>query len=63
MIGWGEWGDRATGEAIFDAVAHGRIDYYVIRPSSCPDEVFHHAVSSFRSSGRSRSGWLRTRST
>jgi thioredoxin reductase (NADPH) len=47
MIGWGEWGDRATGEAIFDAVAHGRIDYYVIRPSSCPDEVFHHAVSSF----------------
>jgi thioredoxin reductase (NADPH) len=47
MIGWGEWGESATGAAIFDAVAHGLIDYYVLRPTSSPDEVFHHAVSSF----------------
>src|SRR5687768_807419 len=47
LIEWGGWGDQATGEAIFDAMAHGRIDYYVLRPSGTPDEVFHQAVSSF----------------
>ena len=47
LIDWGGWGDRATGEAIFDAMAHGRIDYYVLRPSGSPDEVFHSAVSGF----------------
>jgi thioredoxin reductase (NADPH) len=47
LIEWAAWGDRPTGEAIFDAVAHGRIDYYVLRPSGSPDEVFHHAVSGF----------------
>jgi thioredoxin reductase (NADPH) len=47
LIDWGGWGDRETGEAIHDAMAHGRIDYYVLRPSGTPDEVFHQAVSSF----------------
>ena len=47
LIPWGGWGDRATGEAIHDAMAHGRIDYYVLRPAGAPDEVFHQAVSSF----------------
>ena len=33
------WLDRrATGEAIHDAMAHGRIDYYVLRPAGTPDE-------------------------
>jgi thioredoxin reductase (NADPH) len=47
LIEWGGWGDRATGDAIFDAMAHGQIDYYVVRPAAAPDEVFHQAVSSF----------------
>jgi thioredoxin reductase (NADPH) len=47
LIEWGGWGDPPTGEAIFDAMAHGKIDYYVLRPSATPDEVFHSAVSSF----------------
>jgi thioredoxin reductase (NADPH) len=47
LITWGGWGDPATGEAIFDSMAHGRIDYYVLRPSGSPDEVFHGTVSSF----------------
>jgi thioredoxin reductase (NADPH) len=47
LIQWGGWGDPATGEAIFEAMAHGRIDYYVLRPSQEPDEIFHQAVSSF----------------
>ncbi len=45
LIEWGAWGERATGEAIFDAIAHGRIDHYLIRPSASPDELFHHAIS------------------
>lgn len=47
LIGWGDWGDAATGEAIFDSIASGRIDDYVLRPSSPPDELFHHAISGF----------------
>ena len=46
LIAWGGWGDRATGEAIFDSMAHGRIDHYVLRPSASPDELFHQAISS-----------------
>ena len=47
LIKWGGWGDPATGQAIFDSMAHGRIDYYVLRPSESPDEVFHQTISSF----------------
>jgi thioredoxin reductase (NADPH) len=45
LVAWGDWGDQATGQAIFDSIAQGRIDHYVLRPSSPPDELFHHAVS------------------
>jgi thioredoxin reductase (NADPH) len=45
LIGWGEWGNPATGDAIFEAMAHGRIDYYVLRPARAPDEHFHSSVS------------------
>jgi thioredoxin reductase (NADPH) len=47
LIAWGGWGDQATGEAILDSMSHGRIDYYVLRPSEPPDELFHLAISSF----------------
>jgi thioredoxin reductase (NADPH) len=47
IIEWGSLGDGATGRAIFDAMAHGQIDYYVIRPSRSPDELFHQAISTF----------------
>lgn len=43
----GAWADRPTAAAILDAMAVGRIDYYVPRPASSHDEVFHEAVSSF----------------
>jgi thioredoxin reductase (NADPH) len=46
LIEWGSWGDRATGEAIFDSMAHGRIDHFVLRPSGSPDEAFHQAIAS-----------------
>ena len=46
LIAWGDWGDRAMGEAIFDSIARGRIDHYLLRPSASPDEQFHQAISS-----------------
>jgi thioredoxin reductase (NADPH) len=47
LISWGDWGHRRTAEAIFDSMALGRIDYYVLRPATSPDELFHQAISSF----------------
>ena len=46
LIAWGGWGDPATGKVIFDSIARGRIDHYVLRPSASPDELFHQAISS-----------------
>jgi thioredoxin reductase (NADPH) len=47
LIEWGSWGDGRTGEAIFQAMARRQIEYYVIRPSRTPDEIFHQSVSTF----------------
>jgi thioredoxin reductase (NADPH) len=44
ILHWGQWGDPATGEAIFDAIARARIDHYVISPTAPPDELFHAAI-------------------
>jgi thioredoxin reductase (NADPH) len=42
----GSWADPPTAEAILDSMALGRIDYYVPRPASSRDEVFHQTISS-----------------
>jgi thioredoxin reductase (NADPH) len=47
LIEWGAWGDEDTAEAIFDAMALGQIDYYVLKPQSSPDELFHRTVAEF----------------
>jgi thioredoxin reductase (NADPH) len=47
LITWGAWSERSAAEAIFDAMALGRIDYYVIKPAPPRDEVFHQAVTGF----------------
>jgi thioredoxin reductase (NADPH) len=47
LIGWGRLGEASTGDAIFEAIARGRMDHYLVRPSRPPDEQFHLAVSSF----------------
>src|SRR5215212_7883555 len=41
------WADPPTAQAILDAMAVGRIDYYVARPAGSRDEVFHAAIASF----------------
>ena len=47
LIDWGSWGDGRTGEAIFQAMARRQIEYYVIRPTRTPDELFHQSISTF----------------
>lgn len=46
LIEWGEWGQKATGQVIFDGVADGRFDHYILRPAESPDELFHQTISS-----------------
>ena len=45
LISWSDWGDPSTGRAIFDGIADGRFDHYVIRPSQPTDEQFHQTIS------------------
>jgi len=47
LIEWGGWGDADTAEAIFEAMALGRIDYYVLKPQGSPDELFHRTIAEF----------------
>jgi pimeloyl-ACP methyl ester carboxylesterase len=47
LIDYGSWGDGPTGEAIFRAMALRQIDYYAIRPTRAPDELFHQSISTF----------------
>jgi thioredoxin reductase (NADPH) len=47
LVDFGAWGDRATADAILHAMAHGRIDYYVLKPWRSPDELFHRTLAEF----------------
>jgi len=47
LIDYATWGNGPTGEAIFAAMALRQIDYYMIRPTRAPDEMFHQAISTF----------------
>jgi thioredoxin reductase (NADPH) len=47
LIDYATWGQGPTGEAIFRAMARREIDYYLIRPTRAPDEMFHQAISTF----------------
>ena len=47
LIEFGAWGDDETAAVIREAMARGHIDYYVLRPWSEPDELFHRTVCEF----------------
>ena len=47
LIEWGAWGDPATAEAIVGAMALGQIDYYVLKPTRSPDELFNRSVAEY----------------
>jgi len=47
LVEWGAWADRPTAEAILQAMAVGDINYYVLKPWTSPDELFHRTVAEF----------------
>jgi len=47
LIEWGAWGDPDTASAIVQAMALGQIDYYLLKPTRSPDELFHRTVAEF----------------
>ncbi len=47
MIDWGGWADRRTADAVVQAMALGRIDYYALKPWRSPDEQFLRTVAEF----------------
>jgi len=47
LIPWGGWADEETAEVIRRAMTLGHIDYYVLKPWTTPDELFHRLVSEF----------------
>ena len=47
LVPWGAWADRRTADAILKAMAHGEINYYVLKPWTSPDELFHRTVAEF----------------
>jgi len=47
MITWGDWANADTADQISTAMTLGKIDYYVLKPQRCPDELFHRTVAEF----------------
>ena len=47
LINWGAWADRDTATAILQAMALGDINYYVLKPWTPGDELFHRVVAEF----------------
>jgi len=47
LIGWGDWAKAETSAQISNAMTLGKIDYYVLKPQRCPDELFHRTVAEF----------------
>ncbi|ADB50351.1 FAD-dependent oxidoreductase [Conexibacter woesei] len=47
MVARGALADQPTAKTIVDAIAMGRIDYYVQMPAEASDETFHHTISTF----------------
>jgi thioredoxin reductase (NADPH) len=45
LINWGGWADDEVAEVVRDSMARGRIDYYVLKPWTSPDEYLHRLVS------------------
>jgi thioredoxin reductase (NADPH) len=47
LIEWGAWADRTTASAILTAMSAGDINYYVLKPWTTRDELFHRTVAEF----------------
>src|SRR4051794_2858782 len=62
LIGWGRIGDEQTGDAIFEAIARGRMDHYLVRPARAPTSSSTWRCRASCSRGPRRCAAPRTRS-
>jgi thioredoxin reductase (NADPH) len=47
LVPWGSWADRSTAHRILQGVAVGDFDYYVLKPWTTRDELFHRTIAEF----------------
>lgn len=47
LVDWGSWSDRDTASTILQAMAVGDVNYYVLKPWTDRDELFHRTVAEF----------------
>ncbi|HSE71959.1 MAG TPA: hypothetical protein VLA97_14445, partial [Nocardioidaceae bacterium] len=47
LVEWGAWADRDIAQSILTAMAVGEIGYYVLKPWTDCDELFHRTVAEF----------------
>ena len=59
LIEFGAWGDAETAAVIRDAMARAVMDYYVLKPWSEPDELFHRTICEFLTEWRRGTDELR----
>ncbi|WP_370619390.1 FAD-dependent oxidoreductase [Mumia qirimensis] len=47
LVEWGSWASRSVARSILSAVAVGDVSYYVLKPWTSRDELFHRTVAEF----------------
>jgi len=47
LVPWGAWADRDSAASILQAMAVGDINYYVLKPWTGRDELFHRTIAEF----------------
>lgn len=47
LVPWGAWASREAARTILSAVAVGGVSYYVLKPWTSRDELFHRTVAEF----------------
>ena len=47
LIDWGDWSKDPTAGPLRDGIGRGHIDYYILKPSTPDDELFHRTVTEF----------------
>ena len=47
LVAWGAWAHPESAQKILRSMAVGDISYYVLKPWTTPDELFHRAIAEF----------------
>ena len=47
LVGWGAWADQTSARRILQGMAVGDINYYILKPWTTRDELFHRVIAEF----------------